>query len=133
MIGIIWLNHQMFESIRAADHGIFVLNLALLPVVSFIPFPTKIFGEELHGTFADRRTASLFYGSTFVALSFAFNPLWLWAARRRPIQAGTPQPAVDARTRRSLLGILTYFVVAILVALWSPEGALLLYGITAPF
>jgi len=103
------LNHQMFESIRAADHGIFVLkNLALPPVVSFIPFPTEIIGEELHGTFADRRTASLFYGSTFVALSFAFNALWSWAAHgRRLVRADTPQPAVDAHTRRSLIGIPT--------------------------
>jgi uncharacterized membrane protein len=90
-----WLNHhQMLRSIRVADHGLFVLHLALLLVVSFIPFPTKIVGEELHGTFADRRTAALFYGSTFVAVSVAFNAFWLWAARgRRLIEPGTPSRA----------------------------------------
>ena len=128
MIVIMWLNHhQMFRSIRVADHGLFVLNLALLLVVSFIPFPSKIVGEELHGTFADRRTAALFYGSTFVA----FNALWLWAARgRRLIEPGTPQPSIDAHTRRSLLSIPT-LAVATLVAFWSPEVALILYGIIA--
>jgi hypothetical protein len=81
----------MFKSIRVADHGLFVLNLAHLLVVSFIPFPTKIVGEELHGTFADRRTAAPFYGSTFVAISVVSNALWLWAARgRRLIEPGTP-------------------------------------------
>jgi uncharacterized membrane protein len=132
MIGIIWLNHhQMFKSIRSADHGLFVLNLALLLVVSFIPFPTKIMGDELHGTFADRRTAALFYGSTFVAVSLAFNALWLWAARgRRLIEPRTIQPSVDAHTRRNLLGI-PAFTVATLVAFWSPEVALILYGAIA--
>ena len=75
VIGIMWLNHhQMFREIRAADHGLFVLNLALLLVISFIPFPTKVVGEELGGgSFADQCTAALFYGLTFLAVSFAFN------------------------------------------------------------
>jgi hypothetical protein len=97
VIGIMWLNHhQMFRSIRVADHGLFVLNLALLLVVSFIPLPTKIVGEELHGTFADRRTAAPFYGSTFVAVSVVFNALWLWAARQTPDRARYP-PAEHLR------------------------------------
>jgi uncharacterized membrane protein len=132
MIGILWLNHHhMFRSIRVADHGLFVLNLVLLLVVSFIPFPTKIVGEELHGTFADRRTAALFYGATFVALSIAFNALWLWAAHgRHLIEPGTPQASIDAHTRRTLLSIPT-FMVATLISFWSPEVALVLYGIIA--
>jgi uncharacterized membrane protein len=134
VIGIIWLNHHhMFKSIRTADHGLFVLNLLLLMAVSFIPFPTKVMGDELHGTFADQRTAALFYGATFVAVSFAFNALWLWAAHgRRLIEPGTVQPIIDAHTRRSLLSIPTY-AVATLVALWSPEGALFLYGVITLF
>ena len=134
VIGIMWLNHhQMFKSIRTTDHGLFVLNLTLLLVVSFIPFPTKVVGEELHGTFADRRTAALFYGSTFVTVSLAFNVLWLWAARgRRLLEPGTPQPIIDGHTRRSLLSIPT-FAVATLVSFWSPEVALVLYGIIALF
>jgi len=132
VIGIMWLNHhQMFRSIRVADHGLFVLNLALLLVVSFIPLPTKIVGEELHGTFADRRTAAPFYVSTFVAVSVVFNALWLWAARgRRLIEPGTPQPSIYAHTRRTFLSIPT-FTVATLVAFWSPEVALILYGVIA--
>ncbi len=130
VIGALWLNHhQMFKIIRAADHGLFVLNLGVLLVVSFIPFPTKIMGEELHGVFADRRTAALFYGSTFLVLTCVYNALWLWAARGgRLIEEGTPRLRIIARTRRNLLSIPAY-VVAILVALYSPEVALSLYGV----
>jgi uncharacterized membrane protein len=132
-IGIAWLNHtQMFRDIRVADHGLFVLNLVLLLVVSFIPFPTGVIGDELaSGNYDDQRTAALFYGLTFVATSLTFNALWLWAARcRRLIEPNTPQPFVDARTRRALLGLPTY-AVATLVAIWSPYGALTLYGVIA--
>ena len=80
VIGIMWLNHhQMFREIRAADHGLFVLNLALLLVISFIPFPTKVVGEELGGgSFADQRTAALSIRANLPGGSFAFNALWLW-------------------------------------------------------
>jgi len=131
VIGIIWLNHhQIFRHIRVADHGLVVLNLALLLLVSFIPFPTKVIGDELgSGSYDDQRTAALFYGLTFVAVSLAFTALWMWAAsRRRLIEPNTPQPLVDARTRRYLLGIPAY-PVATLVAIWSPYGALTLYGV----
>jgi uncharacterized membrane protein len=73
-----------------------MLNLALLLIVSFLPFPTKIMGEELHGDFADRRTAALFYGLTFVALSFAFNALWHERPTPRAKRKG-PTCAVDCR------------------------------------
>jgi uncharacterized membrane protein len=131
VIGILWLNHhQMFRDIRVADHGLFILNLALLLVVSFIPFPTEVIGDELaSGNYEDQRTAALFYGLTFVASTLSFNALWLWAAHhRRLIEPNTPQPFVDARTRRYLLGI-PAFPVATLVAIWSPYGALTLYGV----
>ena len=134
-VGILWLNHhQMFRDIRVADHGLFVLNLALLLVVSFIPFPTEVIGDELaSGSYDDQRTAALFYGLTFVAATLAFNALWLWAARRRRlIEPSTPQPLVDARTRRYLLGLPAY-PVATLVAIWSPHGALTLYGVITLF
>ncbi len=39
---------------------------------------------------------------------------------------------VDARTRRYLLGIPAYLV-ATLVAIWSPYGALTLYGVITLF
>ena len=135
IIGILWLNHhQMFRDIRVADHGLFVLNLGLLLVVSFIPFPTEVIGDELaDDNYDDQRTAALFYGLTLVGATLAFNALWLWAARRRRlIEPDVPQPLVDARTRRYLLGIPAYLV-ATLVAIWSPYGALTLYGVITLF
>ena len=57
-IGILWLHHhEIFRDIRVADHGLFLLNLLFLLGVCFIPFPTKVMGDELASPdFADQRT-----------------------------------------------------------------------------
>ena len=131
-IGILWLHHhEMFRDIRAADHGLFLLNLAMLLGVCFIPFPTKVMGDELvSSSFADQRTAVIFYGLTIITVSLTFNTVWLWAAyRRRLIEPTMPQVLVRARTRSMWLGIPPYAVTT-MVALWSPLRALILYGVT---
>jgi len=74
---------------------------------------------------------AFFYSLWILVFALAINALWLWAARgRRLIEPGAPQSRIDARTRRSLLGIPTY-VVATLVALVSPEASVALDGALA--
>lgn len=111
VIGIMWLNHhEMFRVIRTVDHGVVVANLFLLLTVSFLPFPTKVMGEELGGTnFADRQTAAVFYASSFVAVTIAFNALW-WQATRQQRHVGPDiqKATLTARTRRYALGIPAY-------------------------
>ena len=42
-IGIIWMNHHtLVETIERADRVLLFLNLLLLLVVAFLPFPTKL-------------------------------------------------------------------------------------------
>ena len=131
-IGILWLHHhEVFRYIRAADHGLFLLNLAMLLGVCFMPFPTKVMGDELvSSSFADQRTAVIFYGLTIITVSLTFNTVWLWAAyRRRLIEPTMPQVLVSARTRIMWLGIPPYAVASTVVASWSPLSALVLYGV----
>ena len=58
-IGIIWLNHHaMFHGVERVDHPTLILNLLLLLVVSFVPFPTAElgrYGALLSGAFADSK------------------------------------------------------------------------------
>lgn len=55
-----WINHHgMFKALKSVDHVLVVTNMALLLVVSFVPFPTKLVGEHLlGGDLADRRSAA---------------------------------------------------------------------------
>jgi uncharacterized membrane protein len=48
-----------------------VANLVLLLCVSFLPFPTKVLGEQLRVAGDDQQTAAAFYsGSFFVSSVF---------------------------------------------------------------
>lgn len=100
-------------------------------MVSVIPFPTKLVGDELaNGSFADERTAVIVYGLTFVAVSIVFPVLWLTAARGagRLLHPGVSRAEVRAQTRRNLLGFPT-FSTATGIAIWSPRASLAVFGV----
>ena len=55
VIGTMWINHHGCSRRSAVDHTVLVANLALLLVISFIPFPTELGGGlDLSG---DKREA----------------------------------------------------------------------------
>src|SRR5262245_36595616 len=66
-IGVIWLQHSAITgTLRAADTTLYRLNLLVLLLASFLPFPTKLVAEY----FGDRdpeRVAVVFYGLTLLA------------------------------------------------------------------
>ncbi len=141
-IGVMWANHHnIFALIGRTTHGLVIANLALLLVVAFIPFPTKVLGENLRGahgepiTFADQRTAALLYNGTFFLMAVAYNTLWQVAAwKNRLIKPGCEEKAA-AVSRVYWPGSPAY-VFAIVVAFFSPIGSIvvntivmLLYGL----
>ena len=135
VIGVMWINHhRMFQALAAVDHTIVVANLALLLVISFIPFPTKILGEHLTaGTYADERTAVVLYGATMMAVGIVF-PLLSWAiVRDRALLRAHVTPATArAELRRNLVGFPTYLVVTA-VAFFAPKVSLAGFGALALF
>jgi uncharacterized membrane protein len=90
-IGTVWLNHHKAMSrLDRVDHTFVLLNLMLLMVVSFLPFPTRVIGDQLaHGTHADQRTAALLYSGTFLLASIAFYVLCSVRARLPGSRRGT--------------------------------------------
>lgn len=120
-IGVMWANHHsIFPVINRASHGLVTANLALLLVVAFIPFPTKVLGDNLReASFADQRTAALFYNGTFLMMAVAYNVIWQTAAwRNRNIEPGCEE-AVAEVTRRYWPGAPSY-ILAMLASLWKP-------------
>lgn len=130
-IGTVWLNHHKVVSrLGRVDHTFLVLNLVLLMVVSVLPFPTRVIGEELAGgSGADQRTAALLYSGTFLLASIAFCALWLWAARgRRLIRPDVPDQLNRVRTLRFSLAI-PLFAIPCGLAFLSPVAALAADGV----
>ena len=135
VIGVMWINHhRMFTALTAVDHTIIVANLALLLVISFIPFPTKLLGEHLTaGTVADERTAVVLYGATMIAVSIVFPALWWAIARDRSLLRPHVTPEVaSAELRRNLVGFPTYVAVTG-VGVFAPKASLAGFGALALF
>ncbi|HEX4361016.1 MAG TPA: TMEM175 family protein [Pseudonocardia sp.] len=81
VIGIIWINHHaMFSLVRRIDRAVLFSNLALLLVVSVIPFPTELLAEYLTAGSAAHVAAAV-YSATMLGMAVAYTLLW-WAVSR---------------------------------------------------
>jgi uncharacterized membrane protein len=91
-IGIIWLNHHaMFAPVERVEDRTLMLNLLLLLVVTFIPYPTAVLSR-----YGALPSSAFLYGCTLTALSLTYSVLWghiarkgLSSVRRNPKQART--------------------------------------------
>ena len=119
-----------------ADHVVVRLNLLLLMIAAFLPFPTRLLAEAIEDADAER-TAVLFYGGVLIALLAALAALSRYVASRpellhdpgtarRPAAAGDdhrsraralrgrargrgPGPARGRPSRSSAIAILAVF------------------------
>ncbi len=131
-VGALWLAHtSISEYLSRADVILVRLNLILLLVVSFLPYPTKLIAEYITEA-GDERVAVTVYGSTFLVALLLVIALWRYAHR-----AGLVDPDLDdadARmlTRRTVPAAVAY-VVLIVVGLFSPVAAVFGYLAVALF
>jgi uncharacterized membrane protein len=84
-VGALWLvHHGIFRRLRFVDLRLVWLNLLLLLVVSFLPFPTRLMAEAIRSTEAER-VAVLFYGATLLAISATITAMGRYAASREDL------------------------------------------------
>src|SRR6059058_634663 len=75
-IGIMWINHhRLFTHIMRSDTTLLVLNLLLLMVIVFVPYPTALLVAQ-YTAHPDQHDAALVYSGTFIVLAICFNLLW---------------------------------------------------------
>jgi uncharacterized membrane protein len=101
------------------------LNLLLLMVVSFLPFPTRLLAEHIRDT-GPERVAVTGYGLTLFAVVFLLSGLWRYAVRRRLIRPEATDPEVRLLTRRLEPGLAGY-VLLLVVGLFLPIVAVFGY------
>jgi uncharacterized membrane protein len=133
IIGIMWLNHHsIFAHISHADRGLVFLNLMLLLTVSFLPFPTGIFGEALHRN-QSARVAAVLYSATMAVNACAWAALWLYASvGRRLLVPEFPESQRRSSTVAFTGGTVAY--TAILgVAFINAYACLALHGVMAVY
>ncbi len=133
-IGIIWVNHhELFVHVRRVDRTLLFLNLALLLVVSLIPFPTAILGRFVVAADPDSHIAAAVYGGLMILMSIAFTVLWRHVTKDARLLGEHLEPR-RARQESALfsVGLLAY-AVGVGLAFISAPMSLLVYGLVALF
>ncbi len=88
-VGAIWLAHNaVTHYLHHADALLLRLNLLLLLVVSFLPFPTRLLAETVEDDDAGK-VATTFYGLTLLTATVVMSVVWQYAVRERLVPTRT--------------------------------------------
>ena len=124
-VGIMWINHHaLFGNLKTVPHGIIVMNLVLLMIVSFLPFPTSVLGR-----FGLMRSPVIYYGLTLLAAALCFGALQ-YMVNLGPGEKGSIVGFVRRRTVWNTIGIIAY-AAGIPLAYFSPLATIAVYAAIA--
>lgn len=127
-VGIIWLNHhQLFHSVETVGHSTLALNLLLLLVVAFVPYPTAILGR-----FGPMPTSCFLYGATYTIVGIIYSLLTRHIHRNRLALNVRSTGEANTRNLRNAAGVLTYPAAALIGLRW-PRVSLAAYFLLATF
>ena len=101
------------------------INLLLLLLVSFLPFPTGLVADHIRDEEAER-VATTILGINLLFIAVAVSMLWRYAVSRGLVRPDMEEEEVGRLTRR-LTPSLAGYVVVILVALFFPLVAVFGY------
>lgn len=128
VIGAQWLSHvRTMHVIRRADGPLLLLNMFLLLVVCFLPYPTAILGE-----IGADRVAVTFYAATVALLILAELLVWLWAAYGGRLLADDVSPEeMRMNAIRQTVPMLV-FAVSVVIAQFNAAWAMWFWLATIP-
>jgi uncharacterized membrane protein len=121
-IGIMWINHhRLFTHIKRVDTPLMLLNLLLLMIIVFVPFPTALLAE--YTVQLNQHLAAFLYCGTLLVLAICFNLLWRYAAyKNRLLDKKADPEAVQAITRQYRFGPLFYLIAFGLAWVYVPAS-----------
>ena len=131
-IGAVWIEHSaLTEALERVDAGFLRLNLLLLLLVSFLPFPARVMEEYLTLTDTEvggERTAVAFFGLVLVLMSLMLIVLGRYAEREGLFGSDLAEERrEDNRLRYQLAPALIAYIVATALGLLQPYIGVTLY------
>ena len=130
-IGIMWVNHHLlFQHFARVDRPMLLLNILLLMLIAFVPFPTRVAAEFARSD-VDRRNAALLYGLTMTTTAILFFALWMYGSRR--LLRADADPRVVSGITRSYLPGTPLYATATLLAFVSSVASLVMFAAIALF
>src|SRR3954453_5528921 len=129
--GAVWfVHHGIFRRMRVADMFVARLNLFLLMVVGFLPFPTTLLAQASHDADAER-TAVLFYGGVLVVILLLIAALCTYAANHPELlHKAEGATELESLARRITPG-LGFFFAVFLASVFMPRLAAFGYLVIA--
>jgi uncharacterized membrane protein len=125
-IGAAWLGHNAItEYLDRADAAFVRLNLLLLLVISFLPFPTRLFADYI-GQDSSERVAVTIYGISLLLASTLLLVLWRYAVWGHLVRPDTADEEIQLLTQRLTPGLAGYLVL-IIAGLFLPILAVIGY------
>jgi uncharacterized membrane protein len=118
VIGATWMgHHRKFRFIERYDRNLMMLNLLLLMVVAFLPFPTSVISEY------GNRTATIFYAVSVIMMGLIMATIWWYASsHHRLISSQIDQHQCRREMQRTLV-IPTVFGLSIVLAFINDDLA----------
>jgi uncharacterized membrane protein len=131
-IGIVWIEHNaLTEALERVDSGLLRLNLLLLLLVGFLPYPARVMQEYLRLTDTEHggeRTAVAFFGLILFLMSLMLIVLARYAEREGLFGADVAEERQEERrVTYQLAPSLVFYAVASLLGLIQPYVGLVLY------
>ncbi len=131
-IGAAWLAHTaLTDQLAQADRILLRLNLLLLIVVVFLPFPTRLVAGSLHQTGSERVFVTML-GLNLLAIRAAGFGLDAYARRGHLYKPEGEGEELQSE-QRQLLPIVAAYLVAILIGLALPSVAVAAYFAVAVY
>jgi uncharacterized membrane protein len=129
-IGVTWLRHSTITHYLHGVDTVFVrLNLLLLLLVGFLPFPTALVAQHIGDRNAERVAATIL-GINLLLVTVLVSMMWRYAIAHRLVRPDADDQEVELLTQR-LTPSLAGYVVLILVGLMLPMVAVTGYLVIA--
>ena len=124
IIGIYWANHHyIFRLYKRTNHVFNILNIIFLMTISFLPFPTAIFGEYINDA-PHRSTAVSFYALGIFMPAVVWFTMWLYGSyKKRLIDHRLNDRFVNCLTRQFLISNI-FYLLGLVISFFSPLGSI---------
>jgi uncharacterized membrane protein len=138
-VGSVWIaHHSLFTHLRYVDPVLLRINLLLLLVAAFLPFPTAVMAQAFHSTDNAERVAIVFYGGTALLIEVLLRSAIRYAQARPQLHMPGivhGEPAVMAPTAphgwREAFGTVVYGVGILIGIFVFPKAAAAAYLLVA--
>ena len=132
-VGGLWLNHHaLFNCLKATSPLLLRINLLLLLLIAFLPFPTKVMSYDMQVNWTSEIHAVLFYGLCVLACRLLLGAMWHRAKREGLINQSVGEEHLQrlASSRKLSTGL---YAGATAAALAAPKLAPWAYLAVAAF